>query len=462
MISLLVGDIYTDVKNIKGNTRAISAIQITCRARPNGYKFMPKYKRGMWDGYITLTKGFGKFPTGLLTKVIEEFDKQEIAYQILYSDDEYKNLDFIEIPAIQSVDKHILDGIELRDYQINNVIEMIKKRRGIVKMATGAGKTEIMAAVLKALDLQSVTIVHRKELMYQTAERYEKRGLEDIGYIGDGKHKEGKHIVAMIQTLSRHFEKYNLDDNKIVFVDECHTAGNTNTALDVLSRLQGRYRFGMSGTPLKYQELADLKLVAYTGDLICEIDNEFMIESGYSAKPIIEFYEIIGDPAWYETQYQFAVDDLIVNNKKRNEIIVDKANNSDGICLIIVDRIEHANILGELISNSYVITGSNNMDYRNNMLEYMRNNDRGVFIATKIWDEGVDVPSIDTVILASGGKSYVKLLQRIGRGLRKKEGKENVLHVVDFYDRTNKYLESHSEERMYTLEQEKLEIEVIK
>ena len=95
------------------------------------------------------------------------------------------------------------------------------------------------------------------------------------------------------------------------------------------------------------------------------------------------------------------------------------------------------------------------------ILERMKS-EPGVYIATPIFDEGIDVPAIDVVVLAGAGKSHIKLLQRIGRGLRKKEGEDNTLVIHDFIDDTNKYLFKHSKARVAVYKDEKFDKELIR
>jgi len=88
------------------------------------------------------------------------------------------------------------------------------------------------------------------------------------------------------------------------------------------------------------------------------------------------------------------------------------------------------------------------------MLDLMRTGKPGIFIATEILGEGVDVPSLGMVILAGGGKSHIRLLQRVGRGMRPKEDEINRVDIVDFIDHGSRYLEQHSKERMRIYDQE--------
>jgi superfamily II DNA or RNA helicase len=121
--------------------------------------------------------------------------------------------------------------------------------------------------------------------------------------------------------------------------------------------------------------------------------------------------------------------------------------------LILVTRIDHGLELQKMIEGSVFISGSDTTEFRQETIQKMRESKFGVYIATTIFDEGVDIPSVDTVILAAGGKSHVRLLQRIGRGMRHKEGL-NQLIIHDFLDDTNMYLLSHSEERIDTYAKE--------
>jgi superfamily II DNA or RNA helicase len=294
-------------------------------------------------------------------------------------------------------------------------------------------------------------------------------GIE-VGVIGDG-HKliEGyKVIVAMVQTLYNVLDSVPrkgakgymiFPDNELLVVDECHHV-SSDSMMNVISHIPGHYRFGMSGTPLKYDDLSDMKLIAATGDVVVDVTNEYMIEAGWSAKPMIKMY-IVEDlkAALWDMDYADAYKSMIVEYKQRNEIIIDYANKSEGVVLILVNQLEQGRLLRDAISGSVFVHGSDDTDYRQGVLSTMRAATKGIFIASPIFDEGIDVPAVDTVILAGGGKGHVKLLQRIGRGIRQKAGR-NELIVIDFIDDTNEYLLKHSRDRIEIYEQEGFEIEV--
>lgn len=449
-ILIEVDNIYSTVKTVK----ALPQVRMVCRARPDGYMFMRRFRQGRWDGYISLMQGMNKFPTGLLYMVVGELEEKGHTVKLVNIGDN-GNVDI-------GISDDMLDGITLRSYQVDAVSRLLEAGRGVAKMATNSGKTACIAAILKAVNKKSLVIVHTKELLYQTAERISERTGEVVGIIGDGVWEPERFTVGMIQTLNNRMDedmfKY-FDDNEVLIVDECHHV-SSDQMLDVLGVMSGTFRFGFSGTPLKHEVLADMKLIGMTGEVVVEVSNEFLIDKGYSADPIVHFYVVESDDQdWWEADYQTAYKLCIVENQERNKIISSVAQRASGVVLILVNRIEHGNILNDMIPDSVFVTGQDDAQRRQGILDKMRELDHGVFIATPIFDEGVDVPSVDNVVIAAGGKSHIKLLQRVGRGIRAKEG-ENVLHIHDFIDDTNEYLLNHSDVRISIYEQEGFDTKV--
>lgn len=443
-MKIIVGDISCVVDNPRENMKALALVREYCRARPANYMYMPRYRSHQWDGYISLMHSIRSFPTGLLSNVKKLLDDNGYTVELIYKSE---SGGAVEYPLIGGRE---LEGIELRDYQIEAANIMLEAGRGVVKMATNSGKTEVMAAVVKALQQKTLILVHRKELLYQTMDRLSSRMSENIGIIGDGAYNPDRITVGMIQTIYNKLYKMSefIKDIRVLMVDECHHA-SSDQMLEVLPHIPGYYRFGLSGTPLKKDLLSDMKLIASTGDIIYDLGNRYLIEHGFSATPIVLIKTIeSSDKSIWRMNYQEAYDSMVVNNEIRNAAIADYASKLKGTVLVLVNRIDHGIKLNSMIPNSVFVHGEDTTEYRNKILNDMRHNS-GVFIASPIFDEGIDVPGMDAVILAAGGKSYIKLLQRVGRGLRRKEG-DNILTVVDFIDDTNKYLLDHSDERIST------------
>lgn len=397
-MDIIVEDISSYIADSRGQLKALTLVREVCRAKPSGYMFMKKYKSGMWDGYISLMQSFSKFPTGLLPIVTAKLEHAGYKCSVVDTRIKLSNT---------PISKNDLRGIELRDYQIKASLDMIRAVNGVAKMATNSGKTEVMATILKSLGLpKSVIIVHRKELMYQTANRFRTRLGIKVGMMGDGKFTEADIMVCMIQTLARRDDILELfGNNRVVMVDECQHLSN-DQMLDILSVLPGSYRYGFSGTPLRHDVLSDMKLIAYTGDIVTDISNKELIDAGYSARPVVNVYSVKSkNQDNWELKYQDAYSGLIVNNRKRNKIISKIAKGNKGVVLILVNIIEHGRILSELMEGSTFVHGSHSTDYRQNVLDFMKLGGNGIYIASPIFDEGIDVPDVNCVILAGGGKS---------------------------------------------------------
>jgi len=429
---------YSDISD------GLAHIRFATSARPDGYRFMPAYKRGAWDGYIKLCKD-NIFPSGLVHRVSQIM--RQAGFGVTIQDNR-------DIPDYNSdvIRPDVFDGITLRDYQIDAAKRMLSHSCGIAKMATNAGKTAIIALLCRALPGNVLVLTTKKDLLYQTSDRLSVRLNEPVGVVGDGKRIVRRVTVGMVQTLVKH--PFNEKLTCVVF-DECHHIPS-KTSQQVLFNLDAPYRFGMSGTPLRHAALNDLVLIASTGEVIVEVTNADLIKSGISARPIIHMYGVFAvfkDQTWQEAYQTY-----IVDNTKRNNIIADVLTEYDyQSALVLVERLAHGRALEDLVPGSMFVNGSDDVDERMDVLDDLRAGNGAIVIATPIFDEGVDVPSVDLLVLAGGGKGHIRLLQRLGRGMRQKGG-DNVLRVVDFVDDTSRHLLLHSLKRCELYEQEGFEV----
>lgn len=456
MVTIVLGDAYSKICGCP--PQLLAKVRDIAKARPEGYRHMPKYRSGKWDGYISLMRGMYYVPTGLLRDVVGILHNANV--KIAY--------DYSHVRRTlhkEDLRDDILHGIVMRNYQVDAARTLLEKERGVARMATNSGKTVVIAAIIKCLgNKNALVVVNSKELLYQTSDRLSRMLGRPVGLIGDSHRSDSDVCVATIQTLSSLAKHSDLAEqfasNDILIIDECHHVSGNRT-FDVLMEIPGWYRFGLSGTPLQSQALRDLKLIAATGPVCVNISNSYMIKHGWSATPTVHMIDVgTDDDRYWELSYPNAYSACIVNNDFRNETIaaiaMKEAMNNSSV-LIIVDRIKHGLLLQEMIEGSEFLSGQSNIELRMDTLAKLAEGGNQVVIATNIFDEGVDVPALDVIILAGGGKSYVRLLQRIGRGLRRKEG-DNRLTVYDFWDDTNKYLIEHSEQRYNTYIEEGFEV----
>lgn len=439
-------------------TKVAKVIQDATCARPQGYKYMPSYKYGSWDGYIRLCKG-NKFPSGLLEQIIHHLEESGLECNIGINRERiWQNKDAPLWTLLHSV---MFDGITLRNYQVDATRDLIVNGSGIAWMATNSGKTEIIAAIAKILPGRSLILTTKKDILYQTAERLGMRLGEKIGIIGDGSLSVERVTVGMIQTLCKKLndkvELGRLQNMECVMFDECHHVA-AKTSQQVMLAIPAPYRFGFSGTPLSYDTLTDLILIGATGPVVVEVTNQDLIQSGISATPTVHMHTV-GEEEYWEEDWQEAYGLGIVNYDARNDLIVQEIQENAGVrsVLILVERMEHGRILKSRLPFSVFVNGSDSVDDRKVALDSLRAGLGNIVIATPIFDEGVDVPAVDMIVLAGGGKGHKKLLQRIGRGMRKKE-EDNRLIILDFVDQTNWHLMQHSMARAEIYEAEGFEI----
>ena len=449
--------IYTSFRCIDASAkeifRVVQVIQEATQARPDGYNFMPKYRAGLWDGYIRLTKG-SSFPTGLLPLVTDKLREADLPYI------QVNNYDTPE-RDINSITPDMFDGMTLRPYQVDAARLLSGHGRGIANMATNSGKTAVFAAMIKCLSGGALVLVTGKDLLYQHRESLECLLREPVGVVGDGHWRPKRVTVGTIQTLSKHLERIAKFDNlDLVVYDECHHIPS-KTSQQVMYGIEAPLRYGFSGTPLSHDLLSDLILIGATGPVLTTVTNAQLVDSGISAKPVVRMYTVESDDSMFDASWAEAVDSLIVHNQVRNALIAHAVNGAESSStLVLVNRLEHGSLLQELIPGSVFVNGSSATLERQDALNKLRDGSGTIVIATPIFDEGVDVPAVDLLVLAGGGKSPKKLLQRLGRGMRRKPG-DNILHVIDFVDDTNKFLLDHSLEHAKVYEQEGFDVEIV-
>lgn len=430
------GCITTNVTGLQG--RGLTYIRNAMTAKPDGYQFMPSFKRGHWDGNICLLHD-NEFPTGLLFLATGELKEADLPYEIVdIQPDIHTQLDLD------------LAGYDLRDYQIESIQAALEYRRGILKLATNAGKTLVTAGIIKSTGSNAAVVVPSKPLLHQTADYYAKVLGLPIGKVGDGLEQMDAPIV--VSTMASFYKVAAYSEKRpfnTLILDEVHHA-KAKSIFEAAKFLEAPIRIGVSGTPLTYSRLDDLNLMGTTGPLLYEITNADLIERGFSVKPIIVFHEIDRPEIPKKAAYNDAYDILIVHNRYRNSLIHEIVVDSPGLTLILVERLEHVENLLQAIPGAIPATGSTD---NQEILAGMRQGKYKAVVATNVFGEGVDVEGIDSIVLAGAGHSHIRLLQRIGRGLRFKEGKATVT-IHDFIDSGSKYLLNQSEERLSTYDAE--------
>ena len=451
------------------------AVDEATRFKKSGYRHSTAFKNRVWDGYTRLfNKSKKAFPTGLFERVKRALKKKDKGVVFDIEDLRTFKTDIKDIKKVK------LKGVTLRKHQIAAANAMLKQKHGVLWAATNSGKTEVAIAVIKALGLNALFLVKGKDLVQQTYERFKTRlGPKDIGIVNSKVWDRQRFTIASADTLSRRLMPTRISPKTrerqqqveellhsvdVVVIDEAHGAASKGI-WNVVRSCSASYRFGLSGTPFKRGDKQDLKLIALTGDILYRISNKEMIEDGVSVPTDILMVDVGHPKIAGGHEYREVYGAGITHNEFRNKIIcelADQYHTQGKQIVIMIKEIAHGQILNDLLYNykegAYLphqfIHGDTSLEKRTAILEDFKGGMLGVLITSVILDQGVDIPNIDVLILAGGGSSQIRSLQRIGRGLRWNDGKEK-LTVIDFADRTHRYLAKHSYERINSYANEK-------
>jgi len=338
--------------------------------------------------------------------------------------------------------------IRLRDYQESAIRQALRKRRGQISMPTGTGKTVVAAGILSSMpEAKSLFVVHTKDLLDQTIEEFGYLlGKNNIGFVGEGNSFWRQRTVGMIQSLRNYSFKTNPVD--IVIVDEGHHVP-APTYISLLKKIDCPIRLSLTGTT-REDDKGFVKSLGILGPVIYEYTYQEAVRDGWLSQAIIRMLKL-PSRVFQSNKYRKVYDELIIDNEERNKFIVDESlafARQGKTVLVQVKEVRHGRILKEMFSDAaeFIYSGTTR-EQRLTVKELLKIKHKLIVIASPIWDEGVDIPDLSSIVVAGGGKSPIKSIQKVGRGLRKTKEKD-LVEVIDFYDNSHKYLRSHSRERI--------------
>ena len=368
----------------------------------------------------------------------------------------------------------------LREDQALAVKIALQRRRGILHLPTSFGKTEVAVGLVRAVPAPWLLIVHRTTLARQAAERFERRSAEHgvdlgrVGIIGDGQWTEGERFTcATFQSLYAALKKGDprarslLERVRGLIVDEAHTLPSETFYATANAVKRADYRIGLSGTPLARGDRRSVLAIAAMGPVIYRVRTSVLVESGQAAKSKIRMVEVeqgSGAATWasvYNT--------LVVKSEKRNKALVGAALRAEKPALLFVKEIAHGRLLEKMLlragMRSAFVYGGHSEDGRDVAIDRLVRADLDVLVCSNIFQEGVDIPCLRSVINGAGGRSTIAALQRLGRGMRvERDAQGNVtkdtFELWDVFDRGNSWMERASRERRaaYTKEGHAVEL----
>ena len=365
------------------------------------------------------------------------FKKDKISY---CNNFEFKLIDKNYLSNITWPKNHPMAGqsVILRDYQVETINKFLENPQCIQEIATGAGKTIITAALCKLVENygRTLTIVPNKSLVTQTEEDFLACNLDVGVYYGDRKELGRQNTIATWQSLNV-LEKKSRDDETTAFleaienintiiVDEVHMA-----KADVLKKmLTGPFakcgiRWGLTGTvPKADYEFFGLK--CSIGEVTNKIAAKELQDKGVLAQCNVNVLQTQDHPEF--KNYQEELKWLTTDETRMSWIaktIEDIA--ATGNTMILVDRISAGELLEKKIPDSVFISGSTKNTERKEHYDEVSIAQHKVIIATYgVAAVGINIPRIFNLVLIEPGKSFVRVIQSIGRGIRKAEDKDHV------------------------------------
>ena len=430
-------------------------------------RYMPQYKLGRWDGKVAF---FGIGGTGYvnhLDTIVEILQNNSVEISDIEDRRHPVTLDLQPITedywkqqGVKWPEGHPAAGedIVLRDYQVEAINNFVKNPQSLQEIATGAGKTITTATLSHIAEKygRTLVIVPNKSLVQQTEEDYKNCRLDCGVYFGDRKDLSKTHTICTWQSLNI-LDKKSKDGTAVltlaeflngvstIIIDEVHQA-----KAEVLKSLLTRnlrnapIRWGLTGTVPK-ERFEFEALHASIGPVIGQITAKELQDKGVLSNCHVNIVQLIDTVA--HRDYQSELKYLVTEENRVNYIakMLNKIKES-GNTLILIDRISAGELLHERIENSVFIKGDVKLKDRKSAYDEIQDADNSVIVATYgVAAVGINIPRIFNLVLIEPGKSFVRVIQSIGRGVRKAKDKDFV-QIWDFTS-TCKFAKRHLTER---------------
>jgi superfamily II DNA or RNA helicase len=428
---------------------------------PHAYH-MPAYKLGRWDGTVRFCDVGGRTYLNLLDDILPIVISS--GYEIDIDDRrEHTELSFDMVDAEFWGDTCWPEGhpaagqpIRLRDYQVDVVNKFLETPQALQEIATGAGKTIMTATLSKIAEKygRSIVIVPNKDLVRQTEEDYINCGLDVGVYFGDRKDIGKTHTICTWQSLNSLLKKTKKGEDNImdfiedvvcVMVDEVHQA-KADVLKDLLTSVFANVplRWGLTGTiPKSDHEFATIQ--ASLGTVVNRLAAKELQDQGVLANcevNIIQTQET-AEYTSYQSELKFLLED-----KKRMEYLAEmiKEVSKTGNTLVLTGRIRNGQLLQELLPGAEFVQGEMKTNDRKDAYKEINQGTNTITVATYgVAAVGINIPRIFNLVLLEPGKSFVRVIQSIGRGVRIAEDKDFV-QVWDVTSRC-KFSKRHLTER---------------
>ena len=445
-------------------------------------RYLPAVRLGRWDGKVSYFQMGGSTYVNLLPEIIPILEN--FNYDIELDDQrDYKTTFEFEQVTENSFSHHSWpknhpragESVMLRDYQIEIVNNFLANPQCLQEVATGAGKTIMTAALSQRCEAygRSIVVVPNKSLVTQTEADYKNLGLDVGVFFGDRKEFGRTHTICTWQSLNVLLKNTKnatadvsigdfLEGVVCVIVDEVHMA-KADALKTLLTGVMSRVpiRWGLTGTIPK-EKFESQSLLVSIGPVISQLAASELQDRGVLAQCHVNIVQLV-DHAEF-TNYQSELKYLLEQEDRLSTIAnLVRQVNATGNTLVLVDRIAAGQALVAQLDDAVFVSGSTKAGDRQSEYDEIATSTGKIIVATYgVAAVGINLPRIFNLVLLEPGKSFVRVIQSIGRGIRKAEDKDH----VEIWDITStcKFAKRHLTKRKtfykeanYPFTQEKLE-----
>ena len=451
-----------------------------------GYKFMPAYRNKMWDGKIRLyNRNTGELPAGLFHHLVQFSRSREYIIEQIESPYglPYEKQD-VDIGDLTSLISSLCLPFNPRDYQLEAVQRGLERKRAILLSPTGSGKSLIIYILLSWFLSRNkskvLVIVPTTSLVEQMSSDFVSYGMpEQLAhkiYSGKDKDTDCPIIISTWQSIYK-LQKSWFKQFGAVFGDECHGFKSKSLTSIMNKCEEAEYRFGTTGT-LDGTQTHELVLQGLFGRTFKVTTTRELQDNDTLAQ--LEIKRIVLDYAekvrkeFGKRAYQDEID-YIVQFDKRNKFISNLALDMKGNTLVLYNYVEkHGKPLFNLIEQKaaegrriFFVSGGTAAADREAIRGIVEKQNDAIIVASLgTFSTGINIRNLHNIIFASPSKSQIRVLQSIGRGLRKSDNNEetklyDVIDNISWKSRKNFAL-IHSEERLKIYEKEKFNCKTYK
>ena len=404
-------------------------------------RHLPAVRLGRWDGKVAYFQLSGTTYVNLLPEIIEWLTERNYVIDLDDKRPPAIQFDFVEttedsFSSVSWPKGHPAAGqsVMLRDYQVEIINNFLANPQCLQEVATGAGKTIMTAALsYKCQEYgRTLVIVPNKSLVTQTEEDYINMGLDVGVYFGDKKELGKTHTICTWQSLNnilkgdKEFAADFIEHVVAVIVDEVHMA-KAEVLKDILTDYLANIpiRWGLTGTIPK-EDFAFVALRISIGDVINKLSASELQDRGVLANCHVNIIQTEEHSEFQDYQKELK---YLTTNPERLDYVAKLTSEiiKTGNTLILVDRISAGEELAARIPNSIFVSGDmKTADRKGHYDEIAETMDRTIIATYGVAAVGINIPRIFNLVLIEPGKSFVRVIQSIGRGIRKAQDKDHV------------------------------------